>query len=208
LMAPYQPILVKDWGTLTDRNFFATPNALDFARAHGIDANSRHGDPHFLDSGAGDYRVADASPALDIGFVNFQMDCFGVTAPTLKALARTPQFPLSLLGGANTRTENVFDFHGADLKKVCTLGEQSATGLSEIRGLIVLAVSLGSSAGAAGLKPQDVILEVHNPDYESEAVHVDDQASLELTCRASLWRGVIDLIVWRNQKKQHVSLAL
>jgi hypothetical protein len=43
----------------------------------GFDAHSKIADPKFTNAAAGDYRVAENSPALALGFVNFPMDSFG-----------------------------------------------------------------------------------------------------------------------------------
>lgn len=46
----------------------------------GYDVNSIVADPMFVDPDNGDYRVKPGSPAIDLGFVNFDMDKFGLTA--------------------------------------------------------------------------------------------------------------------------------
>ena len=95
-MAAYRPAVMRSgtWGREVDRNLFTTTDAdrTRFA-ANGCDAHSLVGDPRFVDPAAGDYRVRDGSPALEIGFRNFPMDRFGVRAPRLKAIARTPELP-------------------------------------------------------------------------------------------------------------------
>ncbi len=50
-------------------------------------------DPQFLDPAKGDFRVADGSPALKVGFRNFPMDQFGFKKVTLKAIAAIPIIP-------------------------------------------------------------------------------------------------------------------
>ena len=83
------------WGREIDHNLFTTTEAdrTKFA-AHGCDAHSLVGDPMFVDPSKGDFRVKDGSPALTVGFKNFPMDRFGVQAPRLRALARTPEIPV------------------------------------------------------------------------------------------------------------------
>jgi len=46
----------------------------------GNDVNSLFADPQFVDAARGDYRVKDSSPALKLGFRNFEMNPFGLTA--------------------------------------------------------------------------------------------------------------------------------
>ena len=60
-------------------------------------------DAQFVDPAQGDYRVKEGSPALSLGFVNFQMDRFGVQRPALKALARTPVLPGQKPAGPSAR---------------------------------------------------------------------------------------------------------
>ena len=47
-------------------------------QAHGFGKNSIHADPMFVDPENGDYRVKPESPALKLGFKNFDMDKFGL----------------------------------------------------------------------------------------------------------------------------------
>jgi hypothetical protein len=105
------------WGREIDRNLFSDPLltrqamlpsdqrdpqvraeglrraqvALAEAQARGTDRNSIVSDPQFLHPARGDFRVADGSPALALGFRNFPMDRFGVQTPRLKAKARHAQ---------------------------------------------------------------------------------------------------------------------
>jgi hypothetical protein len=86
------------WGKELDHNFFAA-TAVEMAKfaQNGCDANSSFGDPLFVNSIIGDFRVKEGSPALNLGFVNFPMNEFGVTKPSLKVLAKTPVFPAILI---------------------------------------------------------------------------------------------------------------
>ena len=56
-------------------------------QAAGIDAHSISADPKFINPMNYDFRVADDSPALKLGFKNFPMDNFGVAKPALKKIA-------------------------------------------------------------------------------------------------------------------------
>jgi hypothetical protein len=53
--------------------------ALDEWQALGFDQHSLFADPLFVDAAHGDYRVRPDSPALRVGFENFDMDHFGLT---------------------------------------------------------------------------------------------------------------------------------
>jgi hypothetical protein len=48
-------------------------------QALGYDLHSLFADPLFIDPDKGDYRVRPESPALKLGFVNFDMDTFGLS---------------------------------------------------------------------------------------------------------------------------------
>ena len=86
------------WGRDLDYNLVHKDGALPTPAARlqqqsGRDEHSLVADARFIDPAKGDYRVADGSPALSLGFVNFPMDQFGVRKPALKAIARTPLLP-------------------------------------------------------------------------------------------------------------------
>ncbi|NQT20659.1 MAG: hypothetical protein HQ592_13205 [Planctomycetes bacterium] len=49
-------------------------------QALGYDRHSVFADPMFVDPASGDYRVRPDSPALKLGFENFDMDRFGLTS--------------------------------------------------------------------------------------------------------------------------------
>ncbi len=52
--------------------------SMDQWHQHGLDVHSVVADPMFVDPANGDYRVKPNSPALKLGFVNFEMDKFGL----------------------------------------------------------------------------------------------------------------------------------
>ena len=82
----YAPIRVTSWGKFINHNAFLDSASLARAQQNKTDQNSVVGNPMFLDHVNGNYQVAAASPALECGFVNFEMDKFGVVSPKLKAL--------------------------------------------------------------------------------------------------------------------------
>lgn len=66
---------------------FKTALSLAEWQAAGLDTHSLAADPRFVDPVGGDYRVQPDSPALKLGFRNFEMDRFGVLDPDLRAEA-------------------------------------------------------------------------------------------------------------------------
>lgn len=85
----------QKWGKSIDLNFFVTDSAqMKAFIKNGADSNSLSGDPLFVDPASGDFRVKDSSPAKQIGFINFDMQSFGVRKPALKRIAKTPIIPI------------------------------------------------------------------------------------------------------------------
>ncbi|MBS0568468.1 MAG: right-handed parallel beta-helix repeat-containing protein [Proteobacteria bacterium] len=208
VMAPYRPILVEHWDARIDRNLFPTRHALDSARAAGLDAHSAYGDPKFLDPAHGDYRVREGSPARPLGFENFPMDEFGVTSAQLKAQARRPGFPELLALDTAATAQKTHSFLGATMKSVASLGEQSAAGLARIAGVLVLAAPAQSAAAKAGLAAGDVIVEALADGYGSPVEPIDTIADLLRLSTARAWRGEVEVIVIRNQRREPHVLPL
>lgn len=139
VMRPYYPIRVQDWGKAVDHNLFPDKEALLQAQKDGIDAHSLFGNPEFINPEKGDYRVKASSPALKVGFKNFQTDQFGVTSSALKALVRPVKLPVMVSEISSSGVE-YYDFFGAKVKNLNTLGERSATGMAAETGVLVLDV--------------------------------------------------------------------
>ena len=149
----YAPIgMPKVWGELVDRNLLGNERQ----RSGGRDTNSLVGDPKFLDPAKGDFRVADDSPALKIGFKNFPMDAFGVQTPRLKAKARNAlDTPIGKADGKSAAKP--ITWLGATIISITEIGQVSATGLSEAAGVLFLDVPAGSPAAAQGFAKMDAI---------------------------------------------------
>jgi S1-C subfamily serine protease len=106
---------------------------------------------------------------------------------------------------ASFAPDEVRDFLGAKVKSVTTLGEQSAAGLAEIKGVLVLAVQAGSLAERSGLRANDVILAAAANEYiPTEAI--EDLASLMTLYTAQRWLGQREFLVMRNQQPQQLTL--
>ena len=164
-MDPYRPaggMPKGKWGKEVDRNFFATSEAdsKKFGR-NGCDANSRVGDPLFVNPAKGDFQVKEGSPALALGFVNFPMDQFGVVSPALKSKARTPEIPACRVAEEPAKNAS------PAARKVVWLGatvkdlegeEYSAFGVGKTDGgVALLDVPQGSPAALAGLQQNDLL---------------------------------------------------
>ena len=140
VMGSYRPARMGTgkWGLELDYNFF-TSNEADRSAylQHSVDEHSVVGDAQFINPAKGDFRVAEDSPALAIGFKNFPMDQFGVRDPKLRSMARTPNIP-RLLNLMSDPEAIVYNWLGGRIRDLQG-GEYSAWGISsEAGGILVL----------------------------------------------------------------------
>lgn len=194
VMSWYRPIRLAAWGDKVDFNLLPDVASLDRSHALGLDANSVAGAPMFVDPAHGDFRVADNSPALSIGFKNFPMDRFGVQKTSLRSIARTPVIPV--LGVEATSDDfRPGVFLGASVKRLHGLGERSATGMDAERGVLVLSVPDGSAAHTAGMQANDVILRVGG-------VETNHPSQLQTSYLRTGSGDRCDFVLFRNQREQ------
>jgi hypothetical protein len=204
----YKPALMHHppWGREMDYNVMhengAEPTpAIALQRQSGRDENSIVADAQFIDPAKGDYRVKDGSPALELGFVNFAMDQFGVQKPELKAIARTPVLPgeTSVVVASATRDATPHAWLGAIVRNIANVGEMSAFGLPGVTGVLVLEVGADSSPMRAGLQKNDVILSVNG-------IKTPDFATLLRQASAPGAGQALSIGISRNQKESTLSL--
>jgi hypothetical protein len=199
----YHPIgMPKQWGKEVDFNLQNDPAisapvpAARLQKLSKQDAHSLRGDAMFVDPAHGDFTVRDGSPALALGFKNFPMNDFGVTSPSLRAIARTPSFAKGV-EPISTRDPQVRDWMGVKVRNIIGLGEQSAHGLSGETGVLILDVPNDSVAKKAGVKVNDVIV-------WANGVAIDTVSDLLRVAGApaagGVIGGVIELRVYRDQQ--------
>jgi hypothetical protein len=152
------------WGAEMDFNLVHTPGlripqpATKLAQQSGRDAHSLLADARFVDPERGDFRVRENSPALQLGFVNFPMDQFGVRPPALRAIARTPSFAPPATAEVTWAAASASTWLGATIKTLTTVEEASAVGVALASGgVLILEVPAGSAAARGGLRPGDLI---------------------------------------------------
>jgi Right handed beta helix region len=206
VMTGYQPILMNRWGKSIDKNLFPTADALEHARGRGTDAHSAAGSARFIDPQEANFAVAADSPALSIGFRNFSMDDFGVVSPLLKARAQRPMMPAPLVD-KGSGLEAPRELLGMTIKSIETLGEQSATGLPSVQGVLVLAVAQESAADRAGLRPGDVILRIVDDEF-GNSDPTNTAAELAAANAGRRWRGEVVFEIWRQQRKSTAKVHL
>ena len=168
VFASYKPIQMRQWTQDLDFNLLHQPAmpqttpATALQKLSSQDAHSLQGDALFVDEASGDYRVKSNSPALSLGFVNFNMNDFGVQSPKLKAIARQPVMPLRSSDTtptlSETRSREIAVWAGAKVRNIVGLGEVSATGSPGETGVILLEVPDTSDAAKAGFFAGDVLL--------------------------------------------------
>ncbi len=180
VFTPYKPIRVDPpWGGQVDLNLLHTPGlrepspAAVLQKQSGRDDHSIAAGARFRDPARGDYSVEADSPAIPLGFRNFPMDRFGVQAPALKALARTPELPVAQEALAATlrseRDGTPWTWLGASVRNVIGMGEVSAAGLPGETGVLVLDLLDTSEAFRMGLRRADVVLSVDGATVDSLA---------------------------------------
>ena len=206
VMSGYQPILMNHWGKSIDFNLFPTADALEHAQGRGTDAHSAAGSARFIDPQAANFAVAADSPALPIGFRNFSMDDFGVVSPLLKARALRPMMPAAFVD-KESGLEAPRELLGMTVKSIETLGEQSATGLPSVQGVLVLAVAQDSPADRAGLRSGDVILRIVDDQY-GNSDPTNTAAELAAANAGRRWRGEVVFEIWRQQRKSTEKVQL
>ena len=190
-MQPYYPISLNGWGELLDYNFFTSQMALDKVRKDHTDIHSITGSFNFVDAVRGDYTLEPESNVFEIGFENIPMDRFGVYSPSLKALAKKPEFPLVQI--IDTCDENkTYNWLGATIRVVNGLGDRSAFGLPDEKGIIIVNIEKGSIADKSGLTRNDVVRAVAGKDISS----IEEIFALTEENR---WKGKVFIKIFRNQ---------
>jgi hypothetical protein len=195
----YFPIQVTDWGKEVDYNLFPDEATLKKAQENNTDLHSAAGDPMFVGPAKGNYQVKPESPALKIGFVNFPMDQFGVVSPDLKAKAEAVPIPVvSSMADSNSANESIW--LGARVRNVSGLGDRSAYGLPDEKGVIVEDLPEGSVLSKSGMKKGDVIRSLSHREIDnvSELINVFQEVN---------WMGNSEVTYFRNQQIQKETVS-
>ena len=196
VLAGYQPIHITVWGKETDYNVFPDSASLKAAQNRGTDKHSVGGNLFFEDPQNGDFRLKDGSIAFSVGFKNFTMDSFGVVSAKLKAVSKKVILP-SVFSIKGVEKEEVTDFAGAKIKNLTTPGEQSATGMNAIRGVLVIEIKAGSVA-AKFLQANDVILKYNSRQVNN--LHDLEEAQIAVNSADTT------IVIFRNQKEIKIKI--
>jgi hypothetical protein len=183
------------WGERIDDNYFISKEDKDKFRDNGCDIHSMSGVPMFRDADKGDYRVREDSPALKVGFKNFSMN-FGVVSPRLKKIVKKPQLPILKMNDLSSKANNLI-WEGMTLKDIETIGEQSAVGLKDSCGLLVLNVD-HSSPWASLIHTNDVLLE-----YQGRKIcSINELKAMDIKLKKQ------SVKVWRNQQELTLNIVI
>lgn len=203
LMDAYQDVGVLGWGKELDYNLFPNEASMIKSQIYDRDLNSVYGDPMFKDPSKLDYTVADNSPAIELGFMNFSMNDFGVKKAEFKKIAKTPKIPvLKDLANSGIGESPIVAWLRNQLKDVDSEQEQSAYGLNTTDGVIVLGVWKHSPAVKnGGLKKGDVILAV-------EGMKVKNTVEFLKKIKNYQTIGKVQILVMRNQKEMTLRIQV
>jgi PDZ domain/Right handed beta helix region len=195
------------WGQEMDYNLVHQAGVMQSQPAEKLagqsqrDGRSIIADALFVDPAKGDFRVREGSPALALGFKNFPMDRFGVQKPELKAIARTPEIPWVQTATAQAQLTGgpLLTLWQARVRDIAGLGDQSAYGLPEASGVLLVEVPADSRAARAGLRKGDVILACNDKPIKT----VSDLLGI----LAYATHGKLKLEVMRRQRSLSLSLG-
>lgn len=199
VMSPHQPIQVSNWGNLVDHNYFTDSLDLKKSQEYGVEVHGLADNLKFHNPSEWDFRVSDHSVFVEDGFINFRMDQFGVFTDRLKSLKESPEIPVLFSGDEMKMSESI-KWNGATIKNIETPGEQSAAGLSEIAGVLLIEVPSKSVLFDSGLQSGDVIIEANDSMIEN----VIDLQKMEAAVK---WTGRMPVGIWRNQQKMNLILS-
>lgn len=193
VLKPYYPIQIKEWGKEVDYNLFPDEKSLAEARKNHTDSHSLAGDPMFEDPANGNYELLAGSPAFRLGFTNFSMNDFGVVSPELKALALHVPLPV-IRNAKDIDSVKEMTWLGGKLRNVNGLGDRSAFGLPDEKGVILEELEAGSILAKSPVKKGDVIRSLN----KKMVTNISDLTNIYQEIN---WTGKSEIEVFRNQKR-------
>ncbi len=196
----YKPIQVRSWGKKVDYNFFPNEKILKTVQNNKTDQHSSYGPLVFKDAAAGDFTLLPECNIFRTGFVNFPQDRFGVCSPRLKKLARQPEIP-SLNYADSTAITREYTWMKSRIRQVNGLGDRSAFGLPDEKGIILLEVPKDSPLTSGGIRSNDVIRKVNNHTINS----IDELMNL-----TKKYNGLseLDIQYYRGQQLKSTKIKL
>ncbi len=189
------------WGGIRNANFFHNPESTTVSPARNMqgasedDGQSLYGNALFVNPVQGDFAIAETSPALRIGFRNFEMDKFGVVSERLKRIAGTPRIVLPEKVEPNQILEiPTITILGAKGRPLLTGSDLSATGMFDLTGFILIDVPGSGKMAKMGYEAGDVILEI-----DGNKVH---ESNLFINTLDKLSKGTHKTKIMRGQEEK------
>ncbi len=147
------------------------PITLKQWQEKGFDRHSVFADPLFVDADNGNYQVKVQSPALQLGFKNFDMNKFGVLKPEFQLeVSKEPRHfkpAPTKAESMSSRSPELVQWLGATIKNLIGEAEKSAAGLGAETGILFMNVPANSKAAKAGFQPGDVLLKIYDESVHS-----------------------------------------
>jgi PDZ domain len=193
------------WGAVLDNQLVHVPgkmeasSALDLQQQSGRDEHSIEADARFVDPARGDFRVKGGSPALGLGFKNFSMDQFGVTKPSLKAIAHMPRLPAESAAESKPSKPDtqVRNWLGVSVRNIAGQEEMSAFGLQSESGALIVDIPTDHAFAKAGLWKGDVVLGLGNQPVEQvqDLFNLQEPNKTGQTIKARVYRNQTEITV-------------
>src|SRR6266540_2550255 len=95
----------------------------------------------------------------------------------------------------------ITEWLGATIKNIETLGEQSAAGLPDQTGVLVLHVAQGSLAEKSGLKQGEVIRKI-------DTKAITNVGEMLTSLQVTFWLSQVPATIIHNQKEEQIALYL
>ena len=197
VMHAHQDIQVNFWGDQVDENNYTNSKDLEIDQAKGVDKNSTVVELNFTDVATGKFEVVSGS------LKNFQplnLEEVGVRDPRLKRLIDLPHIP-EIHKEGNISKGVIFNWKGAKLKSIESLGEQSAAGLPSMAGVLVLELDPSSPLAKAGVQKSDVIV-------GCQGVEIKDVNGLQLVLKRDQYMNKLNIEIFRNQERKTLQVNL
>ena len=128
------------------------------------------------------------------------MDQFGVRRDALRKIAKQVSYPI-LLSAVLEKDTQEMTWLGIKIRNVHGLGDRSAFGLQEEKGVVIVNVPANSILAKSGLQSNDVII---NANKEK----TDNVVRLEAIRQQINWTGQMDVEIVRNQQNLTIKLSL
>jgi S1-C subfamily serine protease len=196
----YYPIQIPSWGKEVDSNLFPDSSSLLKARTNHTDSNSLYGDPLFINSTTGDYKVSDKSPARLIGFKNIDDTHIGVQG-YLQSQSLKVTIPYLVIASKVKEKTAEVAWLDVVIRNVSGLGDRSAFGLSSENGVIIVSVKTDKGLAISGLQPNDVLLAADDKP-------INNIFDLFNHYQKVNWMGKMKGTIMRSQQIQNINIQL